>query len=182
MPESCLDRPPLALTKFSGVRGPTSLYGLFQLPPPPVSSTDHLPICRLFVNMIRRSSGSDLGIRSTYRNLPGSHITSVCNSSPSIIRVVKQMKMGRTCSAHELTPWRKDPKVHHRTHNSPSLVPVLSQSNPIPPQANLPKSHSDPIFPPKPCTLFSPLPCVPHAPPTSFALTCLMISGDEYKL
>jgi hypothetical protein len=37
-------------------------------------------------------------------------------------------------------------------------------------------------FPPKPCTLFSPLPCVPHAPPTSFALTCLMISGDEYKL
>jgi hypothetical protein len=26
-------------------------------------------------------------------------------------------------------------------------------------------------FPPKPCTLFSPLPCVPHALPTSFALT-----------
>jgi hypothetical protein len=37
-------------------------------------------------------------------------------------------------------------------------------------------------FPPKPCTLFCPLPCVPHAPPTPFALTCLMISGDEYKL
>jgi hypothetical protein len=28
-------------------------------------------------------------------------------------------------------------------------------------------------FPPKPCTLFSPLPCVPHAPPTSFSLTWL---------
>jgi hypothetical protein len=40
-------------------------------------------------------------------------------------------------------------------------------------------------FPPKPCTLFSPLLCVPHAhPPHSpwLDLTCLMISGDEYKL
>jgi hypothetical protein len=86
-----------------------------------------------------------------------------------------------------LTPWRKNPKVHHRTHNSPPPVPVLSQSNLIhTSQANLPKIHSDPIFPPtpwssklslprafppKPCTLFSPLPCVLHAPPTSFALT-----------
>jgi hypothetical protein len=26
-------------------------------------------------------------------------------------------------------------------------------------------------FPPKPCTLLSPLPCVPHAPPTSSSLT-----------
>jgi hypothetical protein len=26
-------------------------------------------------------------------------------------------------------------------------------------------------FPPKPCTYFSPLPCVPHALQTSFALT-----------
>jgi hypothetical protein len=38
-------------------------------------------------------------------------------------------------------------KVHHRTHNSPLPVPVLSQSNPIhTPQANLPKIHSDPIL------------------------------------
>jgi hypothetical protein len=41
--------------------------------------------------------------------------------------------------------------VHHRTHNSPPPVPVLSQSNPIhTPQTNLPKIHSDPIFPPTP--------------------------------
>jgi hypothetical protein len=26
------------------------------------------------------------------------------------------------------------------------------------------------VFPPKPCTRFSPLPCVPHAPPNSFSL------------
>jgi hypothetical protein len=51
----------------------------------------------------------------------------------------------------ELTPWRKNPKVHHRTHNSPPPVPVLSQSSRIhPPQANLPKIHSDAIFSPTP--------------------------------
>jgi hypothetical protein len=39
-------------------------------------------------------------------------------------------------------------------------------------------------FPPKPWTIFSPLSCVPHAPPTSFSLglICLMISGDKLKL
>jgi hypothetical protein len=51
----------------------------------------------------------------------------------------------------KLTPWRKYPKVHHRTHNSPPPVPVLRQSNPIhTPQPNHPKIHSDPIFPPTP--------------------------------
>jgi hypothetical protein len=43
----------------------------------------------------------------------------------------------------------QEPEGHHRTHNSPPPVPVLSQSNPIhTPQANLLKIHSDPIFPP----------------------------------
>jgi hypothetical protein len=37
-------------------------------------------------------------------------------------------------------------------------------------------------FPPKPCTLLSPLPCMLHAPPTTLAFTCLIVSGDEYKL
>jgi hypothetical protein len=67
------------------------------------------------------------------------------------------------------------------------------------PPANLPKIHSDPIyalvfrvvsflwaFPPKPCTIFSPLPCVPHAPPTLFPFyfnfLIIIMFGDEYKL
>jgi hypothetical protein len=61
--------------------------------------------------------------------------------------------------------------------------PELVESNPNP-SANLLKNHSDPILPSTPWSsewslsfglshqnLFSPLPCMPHAPPTSFALT-----------
>jgi hypothetical protein len=40
------------------------------------------------------------------------------------------------------------------------------------PEGSSPHSRTFPrAFPPKPCTLFSPLPCMPHDPPTSFALT-----------
>jgi hypothetical protein len=99
----------------------------------------------------------------------------------------------------KLTPWRKNPKVHRRTHNSPPPIPVLSQSNPIhTPQANLPKIHSDPIFhlclglpngffplgfPTK--TLYTFLSRMRATCPAHLIrldLTCLMISGDEYKL
>jgi hypothetical protein len=32
---------------------------------------------------------------------------------------------------NQLIPWRQNPKVHHRVHNSPPPVPVLSQLNPL---------------------------------------------------
>jgi hypothetical protein len=52
----------------------------------------------------------------------------------------------------ELNPWRQNSKVHHRIHNSPPTIPLLSQVNPLqpPPPACLPKIHSNPILPPTP--------------------------------
>jgi hypothetical protein len=75
-----------------------------------------------------------------------------------------------------LTPWCQNPKVRHCIHNSPPMILILSQVNPLhTPPTNLPKVHFDPIlpstpwsfkvfflwtFPPKLCTHSSPLPCV----------------------
>jgi hypothetical protein len=83
-----------------------------------------------------------------------------------------------------LIPWRQKPKAHHRTHEGPPAVPILSQVNPLnaSPPPPLPayhlKVHSDPALSSTPRSykwsfsprLSSPLPCVPHAPPTPFSL------------
>jgi hypothetical protein len=89
----------------------------------------------------------------------------------------------------KLTPWRQNMKVHHRIHNSQSLVPILRQLNPLHPPFNLTKIHCDPsphIRPVLPNGLFPPgLPPnlvhyfhLSHAPPTS----SWQIFGDEYRL
>jgi hypothetical protein len=85
-----------------------------------------------------------------------------------------------------LTPRRQNPEVHHRIHNSPPPVFILSKVNPLHnPQPIflwpilIPYSHLRLGFPSalsfglshqNPCTLSSPLPCVPHALPTSLSL------------
>jgi hypothetical protein len=52
---------------------------------------------------------------------------------------------------NQLTPWRQNPKVHHRIHNSPPTMPLLSQVNPLhSPSANLPKVRFHPILPSTP--------------------------------
>jgi hypothetical protein len=58
------------------------------------------------------------------------------------------------------TPWRKNPKVHHRFQlaTGPYSEPV--ESTPHPP-ANPPKIHSDPILPSTPLTIiYSAFVCV----------------------
>jgi hypothetical protein len=81
-----------------------------------------------------------------------------------------------------VAPGPEGPSPHSRKL---ATDPILIQLNPLhPPPMQSPKIYSNPIIPstpqssewslsfgllpPKPCTLFSPFPCVPHATPTSF--------------
>jgi hypothetical protein len=95
---------------------------------------------------------------------------------------------------------RQNPKVHHRIHNSPPAIPILSQVNPLhTPQPIsirsilIPSSHlrldlpSDlypSAFPTKILYTFLPSPtcatCTAHL--ILLDLIYLIISGDKYKL
>jgi hypothetical protein len=104
----------------------------------------------------------DIGPCSLVRvdwRIRGAYCLSHQGSDAGSLFIAPAVKGWMTCFPKEsfdytetkLTPWRKNPKVYHRTHNSPPPIPVLRQSNPIHnPQANLPKINSDPIFPPMP--------------------------------
>jgi hypothetical protein len=89
--------------------------------------------------------------------------------------------------------------VDNRIQKSSPPVPILSPLDPpYTPPANLHKIHSDPILPSMPWSskwslsfwlshlnlVHSPLPCMPHVPPTSILLDliCLIIFVDEYKI
>jgi hypothetical protein len=58
------------------------------------------------------------------------------------------LEMLRVPVVCELTSWLRNPKVYHRVHKSPPLVPTLSQLNSLhTPLTNFSKVHSDPILP-----------------------------------
>jgi hypothetical protein len=62
----------------------------------------------------------------------------------SVTVVCQEILCGRL---NKLTPWRQNPKVHHRIHNSPPTILILNLVNPhhtLP--TNLPKVHFDPIL------------------------------------
>jgi hypothetical protein len=99
-----------------------------------------------------------------------------------------------------LTPWRQNLKVHHRVHNSPPTIPILSQVNPLHTvPADLFNIHVDPIFPSTPWSsdwffplgfpteilhtfLFCRLRATCPYQLILLELTCVMIFGGESKL
>jgi hypothetical protein len=100
----------------------------------------------------------------------------------------------------KLTPWRQIPKIHHRIHNSPRTIPILSQIDPLPTSQPIslrsiliPSSHlrlglSNGLlpsgFPTKTLYLFIPSPMRATCPAHLILrhLICLTISDDEYKI
>jgi hypothetical protein len=95
----------------------------------------------------------------------------------------------RVWTEFKLNPWRQNPKVHHRIHNSLPPAPFMSQLNPLhhtpvsqysPRSILIPSSHLrlsllsglfPSSFPIKTFYTFLYLPCVPHALLTSSSLT-----------
>jgi hypothetical protein len=73
-----------------------------------------------------------------------------CSQRLSVYRSMLSFYQGPSFmhTYRKLTPWHQNRKVHHRIHKSPPPTPILSNwihSTSTP--ANLPKIHSDSIFP-----------------------------------
>jgi hypothetical protein len=87
-----------------------------------------------------------------------------------------------------LTPWRKNPKVHHRIQNSPPPAQPVSLRSILIPSSHLclglPSGLFPSGFPTKTFYTFlsSPMRATYPAHLFRFDMICLIIFGDEYKL